>query len=174
MEPTVEAEAPVLDYRQTATEDTFRDKGWWVAAAAGVMAALALAQQGVNFALYFFPGTFASVTSGMGRPGATNVGMLLATLVSTGLSLAMLVSAAAYLFGRDARRALVVVAALQILFGFAASSYAQYTFFNTGTAADRAIHFIWLAGSIVQDALLPALVIVFFHRRAARPTVRST
>jgi hypothetical protein len=161
--------APTLEYRTAEEqEDTFRDKAWWVAAAAGVMAGLALVGQVLNFVLYFFPRSFTGVSSGLIQNGSTNWGMMAATLVMTGVSLGMFVAAVMYLRGRDTRRALVRLAALEILCSAALMSFGQYTYFRGRAMPELAIDLVWLLTTMTQHALVPALVIVFFHRRATR------
>jgi hypothetical protein len=168
-EPAAIAAPPaMLDYREPAADDPFREKGWWVAAAAAVMAGLALVQQAVNFALYLFPGAFFTVSSGLSRGGSTSWGMMAATIASAGLSLAMFIAALLYLRGRDTRTALVRLAVVHILFSFAVSGFVQYTYFRDKSAPDRVIHIFWMVGSMVQGSLVDALVAVFFYRRKAR------
>lgn len=158
----------MLNYSEPATDDVFRDKGWWVAAAAAVMAGLALIQQAVNFVLYLFPDAFATISSGLSRGDSTNWGMMAATIASGGLSLAIFVAAVLYLRGRDTRTALVRLAVAHILFGFAVSGFIQYTYFRDKSVPDRVIHIFWMAGAMLRDSLVPALVAVFFYRRKTR------
>ena len=165
--------AQTLDYRTAEEqEDTFRDKGWWVATAAAVMSGFALVGHTINFVLYFFPSAFRGVGSGLIQNGPTNWGMMAAMLAMTGVALAMFVFAVMYLRGRDTRRALVRVAALEILCSVALTSFAQYTYFRGFAMPELVVNTVWTLTTIVQQALVPALVIVFFHQRPPRRSER--
>jgi hypothetical protein len=156
-------------YREGRYDDPFREKGWWVAAAAALMAGLALFQQAVNVVIYLFPDAFATVSSGLRRDGTTDWGMTAVTVASSGISLVMFLAAVLYLRGRDTRGALVRIAVLHIVFSLSMSSYVQFKLFRDASLPDQAVHIAWLIGSMVQDALVPGIVAVFFHRPRARP-----
>jgi hypothetical protein len=161
--------APTLDYRTLAgRENAFRDKGWWVAAAAAVLSGLALVQQALNLVLYSFPRAFTGIGSGLIQNGSTNWGMMAATLAMTGVSLAMFIFAVMYLRGRDTRRGLVRMAVIEILCSVGLTTYGHYTYLSGRGMPEEIIQFVWMLAMLVERALVPALVIVFFHQRAAR------
>ena len=154
----------LLEYREGGRDDPFREKGWWVAAAAAMSAGLALVQQAVNAVLFAFPDTFTTVSSGLDRNGSTDWLMVATTAASAAISVTMLAAALMYLRGRDTRRALVRVAVVQIVFSLAMSSFVQFRYFRGQSLPDQMIHIVWICGAIVDNALVPALVAVFFHR----------
>jgi hypothetical protein len=158
----------MLDYREGSDAEPLRVRVRWVAVAAVAVAAAALIIHATDFIIYFTPDSFQGVGTMMQDRGRTNWANVTMTLLSASLSMTLLIAAVLYLRGRDTRRMLVLVAAVMIVSTIGMAGYEQYSSYRNSSTPDRIIHAVWGVGHLIENLLLPGLMIAFFHRGRSR------